>query len=318
VSDAITIRLDIGRIIYLIGAVSIVLLGLYLVYTEASATYTIVIPTNTLRAIHGFFKNTMAVKYVDLSSGIEPLSITTGSAFNIILDALPTGYAIVILRGVNLYMLTVVIVAVIVYLAISRRILRKVNTRTLLAYIVFTLMATTSIVSTLFYSSLARNAGYEYSETPLTIRFNNLNYTDLDQVGQSLIVNVSSGLLKLRYLYSLSDTANSLSLVKVQLVLNDTAYPITYINASAGQTILLGNSSTVFYTGRGTLAINILSDQLLNNSILLYYKLEFYQGPISEPSTMIIITPLILTISTIIIGVLLSRINTPQRPQSTP
>jgi len=309
-SGVITIRLDIGRILYITGALALVVLGIYIVYTDASITPRIVIPTNNPRSIHGFFKDSAAVSYVNLSSNSETLSITRGVVYSVILDSMPTGYAIVILRGVSLYVLTVVIAAILIYLFISRRITRRLNSRTLLAYAVFTLLTASSMVTLLLYIDTATATGYTYRETPLLVGLSNLTPLDLDKTGQSLIVNLTTGLVKLRYLYTLRDNIDSLSLIKVQLLLNDIAYPLTYINASMGQALLLGNSTAVFYTGAGSLTISVFSDQELNNSVLLYHRISFYPSAVGEPSTILVASPLILLLLACVIGVLLSRMTT--------
>jgi len=309
-SGVITIRLDIGRILYITGALALVVLGIYIVYTDASLTSRIVIPTNNPRSIHGFFKDSAAVSYVNLSSNSETLSITRGIVYSVILDSMPTGYAIVILRGVSLYVLTVVIAAILIYLLISRGITRRLNSRTLLAYAVFTLLTASSMVTLLLYIDTATATGYTYREIPLLVELSNSTHLDLDKTGQSLIVNLTTGLVKLRYLYTLRDNIDSLSLIKVQLLLNDTAYPLTYINASTGQALLLGNSTAVFYTGAGSLTISVFSDQELNNSVLLYHRISFYPSAVGEPSTMLVASPLILLLLAYVIGALLSRMTT--------
>jgi len=307
-SEAITIRLDIGRILYIAGALALIVLGLYIVYTDASLAPRIVIPTNNPRSIHGFFKDSAAVSYVNLSSNSDTLSITRGVIYSIILDSMPTGYAIVILRGVSLYVLAVVIAAILIYLFISRGITRRLNSRTLLAYAVFTLLTASSMVTLLLYIDTATVTGYTYRETPLVVGLSNLTPLDLDETGQSLIVNLTTGLVKLRYLYTLpSDNIDSLSLIKVQLLLNDTAYPLIYINTSRGQALLLGNSTTVFYTGAGSLTIYVFTDQELNNSVLLYHRISFYPSAVGELSTTLVASPLILLLLACVIGVLLSR-----------
>jgi len=309
VGEAITIRLDIGRILYIAGALALIVLGLYMVYTDVSLTPRIVIPTNSPRSIHGFFKDSAAVSYVNLSSNSETLSITRGVVYNIILDSMPAGYAIVILRGVSLYVLAVVIAAILIYLLISRGITRRLNSRTLLAYAVFTLLTASSMITLLLYIGTATATGYTYRETPLVVGLSNLTPLDLDETGQSLIVNLTTGLVKLRYLYTLRDNIDSLSLIKVQLLLNDTAYPLIYINTSTGQALLLGNSTTVFYTGAGSLTINVFSDQKLDNSVLLYHRISFYPSAVGEPSTILMASPLILLLLAYIIGALLSRLS---------
>jgi len=312
VSEAITIRLDIGRILYIVGALALIILGLYIVYADASLKPVVVIPTNNPRSIHGFFKDSAAVSYVNLSSNSETLSITRGVVYSIILDSMPTGYAIVILRGVSLYVLAVVIAAILIYLFISRGITKRLDSKTLLAYAVFTLLTASSMMTLLLYIDTATATGYTYRETPLLVGLSNLTHLDLDETGQSLIVNLTTGLVKLRYLYILrDDNIDSLSLVKVQLLLNDAAYPLTYINTSTGQTFILpGNFTTVFYTGARSLTISVLSDQELNNSVLLYHRISFYPSAVGEPNTILAASPLILLLLAYVIGALLSRTTT--------
>jgi len=306
-SEVITIRLNIGRIIYVTGALALIILGLYIVYIDTSMTPRIVIPTDNPRSIHGFFKDSVAVSYVNLSSNSDTLSITRGVVYSIILDSMPTGYAIVILRGVSLYVLAVVIIAMLIYLFISRGITRRLNSRTLLAYGVFTLLTASSMVTLLFYIDTATAMGYTYRETPLVVGLGDLKPLDLDETGQSLIVNLTTGLVKLRYLYTLRDNIDSLSLIKVQLLLNDAAYPLIYINTSRGRVLLLGNSTTVFYTGAGSLTISVFSDQKLDNSVLLYHRISFYPSAVGEPSTILVASPLILLLLACVIGALLFR-----------
>jgi len=311
-SKAITIRLDIGRILYIAGALALIVLGLYIVYTDASLTPRIVIPTNNPRSIHGFFKDSAAVSYVNLSSDSETLSITRGVVYNIILDSMPTGYAIVILRGISLYVLAVVIVAILIYLFISRGITRRLNSRTLLAYAVFTLLTASSMVTLLLYINTATATGYTYRETPLLVGLSNLTPIDLDETGQSIIINLTTGFVKLRYLYALRDNIDSLSLIKVQLLLNDPAYSLSliYINTSKEPLSFHGNFTTVFYTGAENITIYVFSDQEINNSVLLYHRISFYPSAVGEPSTILVASPLVLLLLAYVIGALLSRMTT--------
>ncbi len=295
------IKLNAGLTMYLISALIIIALSSYIIYKDISSTYTWVIPLNVPRAIHSFFKTEIAINYIDLASNTETLGIVRGVVFSVILDALPTGYAVMVLRGVNIYLFTLAICSIIVYLIIAKKLISKISKKNFLAYVVFTLMIVSTLTSLMSYTGYASFSSYTFSETPVELRFSNLKYLDLDETGNSLIFNASNKLIKLRYLYSISDTTRTLSLIRIRMLLEDQVYSVIYVNALGKSIMLVGNSSTALYVPSGSITLYIFSDNPIRNSKLIYNKVEFW-NPTGELNIFITFMPLALLIASIVTG----------------
>lgn len=296
----IVLSLDLDNLIYLVSIIVLIVLAAWIMIYDYSVNYVWVIPLDRGRDVFTYYKSNIIVNIynvVDNYRSIIGLSGVTGK----IIVASSGDYSIIYAGGLNAYVSAIAILTPIFYLAVSRKMrkLMKVKTnRGLLMITLLLLLFILPLVSLIFYVNAGFNNGFTVSEEPVRVLyFKDLNYAVANVTGSP------------QYVYIIRDEVQGeLALVAFKTNLGDQVLPIVALDVAtpSGRYSELTYMKSM-YLMNSVLNITVISPAPLVNSTLTYYKAVFREIR-GEPSTVIILAPVLMLMSSTIIGYTIGRI----------
>ncbi|MEM0475096.1 MAG: hypothetical protein QXZ48_08930 [Zestosphaera sp.] len=268
-----------------------ILLGvsLYVIYVDYNTTYTWVYPLDRARLAGEWYpKSTVGVGIIDLRGNMTLLTVYRGFSTSVILDEYSSGYALIVARGFNLYVLTLTIFSVVFYVLISRLLKKKTGLLCTLLLLVFFFVVLASVASLIPYVSAGSGLGYVYRSSKIVRELNSLNFTSLKEP----FLNV------LGYAYLFRDSFEGVTLVNTKLEVKN-SLALMVLNRSGVPEVTY---NTAFYEVAGKqLLIYLFSSSPNPTGSFTYVKIEFMPRS-TYPQTILFAVPLILSLTTLILG----------------
>jgi hypothetical protein len=287
----VLIKLTFKDLAWIFSLVFLIGVSFYVVYVDYNTSYNWVFPLNKpVLANEWYPKSTIGVGVIDLQSNITILTLYKGLTTSVILDEYPSGYAVVVARGYNYYVVALTVFSTVFYALISRLLMRRIRTVSripLLFVLGFFFITLATIISLVPYINVGHELGYVYRTSKIVRELNSLNFTSLKE----------PFLNTLGYAYLFRDSFSTVTLVNAELrvknvlvimVLNRTGIPeVTY--------------NTAFYEAPGKqLMIYLFSSTPNPVGTFSYLRIEF--TPRSTYPQTAFMTPLILCLATLVWG----------------
>lgn len=286
----------------------VILLGvsLYVIYVDYNTTYTWVYPLDRPRLVSEWYpKSTIGVGIIDLKSNTTLLTVYRGFSTSVILDEYPSGYALIVARGYNFYVLALSAFLVVFYTLISRVLKKRTNFMFALLLLVFFLISLASVISLIPYVSAGSEFGYAYKSSRVVKELNSLNFTSLREPFLNM----------LGYAYLFRDSFEGVTLVNTRLEVKN-ALTLMVLNRSGVPEVTY---NAAFYEVAGKqLLIYLFSSSPDPAGSFTYVKIEFIPRS-TYPRAIILAVPLILSLTTLILGlvsVFIARRLRPPRQRS--
>lgn len=288
-------------IIFVAGFMVIVALSAYVLWVDINTEYTWVVPLYENMGLWGYYKWSNGIGIYDLARSVnEPDNVISlnGLVSSIRLAPSATSYAIILARGINIYVSTVVLLTFFVYIVLQKKVMKiKAYFMKMLLSILVIVFLASMLVVMVPYIDEGHVLGYSVTKDSVsfTIPVRTLSLLSLNSTGVSGFANYT-------YVYVLTDNVIDGSLVHARFILNDSVGipPLMVVRVIQGGNVVaryIGNDAT-FYVSlpnselSGQIRIYILTDRQLNNSLLEYARLSFV--PMSlEPPVHLMVTPLI-------------------------
>ena len=285
----VLIRLTFKDLIWIASLAILLGISLYIIYVDLNTVYTWVFPLDKPRLVNLWHpKSTVGIGVVDLRSNATLLTVYKGFSTSVILDENPSGYALIIARGYNLYVLAYAIFLIISYILISRLLKKRTGLIPTLSLLVFFFMALASMFSLVPYIDAGNKLGYVYRSSEITRELNSLNFTRLKEP----FLNV------LGYAYLFRDSFEGITLVNTRLEVKNSLV-LMILNTSGSPEVTY---NTAFYETSGKqLLVYLLSSSPNPAGSFTYVKIEFMPRT-TYPQTTVFITPLILGLATLVWG----------------
>ncbi|MEM1629018.1 MAG: hypothetical protein QW551_07095 [Desulfurococcaceae archaeon] len=295
------IRFEARDIAIITGLLALVVMGIFMVLTDYRTEYVWIVPLNVPRSFSWYYKTNIGIGVVNQVSNTTSLIVFNGIVPGILLGEYDEGYAVIISRGFNAYVLAIVVVDLAMYMVFLLK-TRRLAIKGVLGALSLTLLAVLyamPLLALMPYIDYGHVYGNHEVVEPLqppvlSIPLSVLNYTEIPDAHPAL-----------RYVYRVSDEIREISLVHVNFLFNDTLMPVMFVRALVDGNVVRQERTynTAFYISRGVVEIYLFSPLPLNNSVLLYYKAEFRQLDQG-------ITPLLFTmpLSLVFIAIVLSAL----------
>lgn len=289
---SITITISVEKLGVLAFAVVVIALSAWVLATDHGASYTWILPLDSAQSITGYWKTSTAIGVYDL--GLENANysntvIVSGLFSQVFIDRVETGYAIVVAKGFNPYVLLITLAVLAnTVLAVARRLKGARPSGLPLDLIILTLLASVTLLSLIPYISEGHTLGYSVYEYPVREYF----FRDLPYNQLSSNSSLQLGFYRFAYNITVTNVPGG-SLVRVWFTPgNDTVLIPTLIYIEEEGTgnatrLLVSNNNevyTAFYVSgsrgvaTGVLKILVFSEKQLNSSAIGYYVLSFYDG----------------------------------------
>lgn len=318
---SITITVSVEKLAVLASILVVTALSTWILMADYNASYTWIMPLDSARSIAGYWKTSTAIGIYDLgfeNANYSNTLIVNGLFSEVFLDRVDTGYAIVVAKGFNPFVLLITaMVLANTLLAVAGR-LGGTGVRGFPLGLVFlTLLASATLLSLFPYISEGYTLGFSVYEYPIKeYFFKDLPYNQLPS-------NISLQLGFYRFIYNVTVTnVPGGSLVRIWFSPgNDTVLipTLIYIEEESAVNItrlLVSNNNevfTAFYVSgsregeTGVLRILIFSEKQLNSSSIGYYVLSFHGGK-SSSSIAAFVLPIVFTLVLTVFNVLTPRV----------
>lgn len=267
------IRLETRDATLIAGLLALIAVGIFVILIDYNTVYTWIMPLNTPRGLSWYYKTSIGIGVVNQASNITSLTVLNGIITNIVLGEYNGGYAVIISKGLNAYVVVIVLVDLLICMVFSmktRRLVTKgvIGILSLLLLVVLYVVPLLTLLPYIDYGRVYSNHRViEPLQPPvLNIPMNILNYTEIPNAHPAL-----------RYAYRVTDEVRELSLIHVDFHFNDTLMPIMLVRVLIDNDIVRQEYAynTAFYTSSGLVEIYVFSPLPLNNSVISYYKVEF-------------------------------------------
>ncbi len=288
-------------IVIIAGFMIIIALSAYVLWLDINTEYTWIMPLNRNAQIWGYYKWNNGIGIYDLAKSVkEPSNVVSlnGLTTSIGLASSSTSYAIILARGINIYVVAVVLLSLSIYIVLQKKLL-KIKTyfvKILLSILIIVFIASMLAV-TIPYIDMGHALGYSVTKdsVSITVPVKTLSLLSLNSSGIPGFANYT-------YVYILTDNVIDGSLVHARFILNDSVDipPLMIVRVVQDDNVIaryIGNEAT-FYVSlsssrpNGEIRIYILTDKQLNNSLIEYARLSFVPMGL-EPPVYLMVTPLI-------------------------
>ncbi len=283
------IKFTFKDLVWITSLVVLLVVSLYVIYVDYNTTYTWVYPLDKPRLVNDWYpKSTVAVGIVDLRSNMTLLTVYKGFSTSVIIDEHPSGYALVVARGYNLYVLILTIFLLIFYFFVSLLLKKRTNMVSTLLLLAFFFITLASVTSFIPYVSAGSELGYAYRSSGIVRELNTLNFTSLKEP----FLNV------LGYAYLFKDSFERITLVSTRLEVKNTL-ALMILNRSGVPEVTY---NAAFYEVAGKqLLIYLFSSSPNPTGSFTYVKVEFIPRS-TYTQTMIFVAPLTLSLATLVFG----------------
>lgn len=299
-SSELIIRLDKRTIVDISIIVSLILLGLFVIYTDYTMTYKWIIPLDSPKDIFLFYKLSALIQiHSVVDEGVQLVFI---EGINTHLRLYSTSdYAVIKASGVSIYTLTIVFSSILVFLIIKRSVkkyLDKTRWLYIISSIILTALFTIPLLAQLVFIYHGVSIGYSVEEYYTNIELKEQQYRIVDINGTRYAI----------YLFNDNISGDNVTLVSYKLRVGDASLPIMIFEYGIDGKI----NRNFTYTGsifikRGDINITVLSLTPLTNTSLVYYKAVFrYMG---DPSAILLVFPLLCLAVASTGGIILVRMS---------
>ncbi|GEM_PF-1436225 len=287
----VMIRLTFKDLVWIISLVFLIGVSSYVVYVDYNTSYTWVFPLNRPALANEWYpKSTIGVGVVDLRNNVTILTLYKGFTTSVILDEYSSGYAVVVARGYNYYVVVLTVFSTVFYALISRLLIRRIRSvsRTPFLMVLGLFFITLATITSLMpYINVGHELGYVYRTSKIVRELNSLNFTSLKEP----FLNV------LGYAYLFRDSFSSITLVSAELRVKN-ALALMVLNRTGAPEVTY---NTAFYETPGKqLLIYLFSSTPNPVGTFSYLRIEF--TPRSTYPQTAFMTSLILCLATLVLG----------------
>jgi len=318
---SITITISVDKLAVLASIAVVIALSAWILTIDYGASYTWILPLNSAQSITGHWKTGIAIGVYDLGferANYSNTVIVDGLFTQVFVDRVDTGYAIIVAKGFNPYVVLITAAVLVnIFLAAARR-LRGVRYSGFPLDMVFlALLASATLLSLAPYISEGYTLGYSVHEYPVKEYF----FKDLPYNQLSSNTSLQLGFYRFAYNITVTNVPGG-SLVRIWFTPgNDTVLLPTLIYVEEEGTgnatrLLVSNNNevfTAFYVSgggegaTGVLKILVFSEKQLSSSAIGYYVLSFYNGK-NNPSITGFALPVVFTLVLTVFNLLQPRI----------
>lgn len=292
----IVVSLGLTNLFQVASALLLIFLAAWIIAYDHNITYLWVLPLDSARELFTYFKSDILVNIYNVVDNYRSIVGLTGITGRIII-ASSGDYSIIVARGLNTYVSTIAVLTPILYvftLKKTRKLIDLKKTPGLIMSVVLLILFILPLISLFIYINTGFTNGYSFAEEPVrTLYFRDLNYA---------VVNVTGST---QYVYIINDeVGNALTLVAFKVSLHDQVLPIVALDVitPSGKYSELTYAKSL-YLINSSLNITVISPAPLVNTTLTYYKASF-----KELSTEAPILILLLPVSMLVFGSILSLI----------